>query len=63
MSDQPIAETATYTTQRNTKRNIYTLSEIRTYDPRNQAFPLAFNSTSAVYMYYIVLYSIEYTQN
>jgi hypothetical protein len=40
MSDQPVAEAATYITQRNTKTNINALSEIRTYDSRNQAFAL-----------------------
>ena len=53
MSDQPVAEASTYTTQRNTKTNINTLNDIQTCDPRNQAFALAFNSTPAG-MYYIV---------
>ena len=47
MSDQPVAEAATYTTQKNIKTNVSILSEIRTYDPRNQAFALAFNRTAA----------------
>jgi len=47
MSDLPVAEASSYTTQRNTKTNINTFSEIRNCDPRNQEFALAFNRTPA----------------
>jgi len=63
MSDLPVVEASTYATQRNTKTNINTLNEIRTCDPRNQAFALAFNSTPSG-MYYIVwsLRTINYNK-
>ena len=45
MSDQPVAEAATFKTQ---ESNIHTLSGIRTLDPSNPAFPPGLSSPHSI---------------